>query len=101
VFFFDLGRFFNGYMDPAHILVWNVSGLNSPTRRDAVRVIVDSSSIDIVCLLETKMSSVAREHILSMLGGDFANLLQTGLELELVSNFSFSSKLTLALDVFG
>ena len=42
-------------MDPAHILVWNVRGLNSSARRDAVHVMVDSSNIDIVCLQETKI----------------------------------------------
>ncbi|KAG2648398.1 hypothetical protein PVAP13_1NG097272 [Panicum virgatum] len=60
-------------MDPAHILVWNVRGLNSSARRDAVHVMVDSSNIDIVCLQETKMSFVTREHILSMLGSEFDN----------------------------
>nr|XP_034580478.1 uncharacterized protein LOC117843854 [Setaria viridis] len=60
-------------MDPMHILIWNVRGLNSLARRDAVRVIVDSSKIDIICLQETKMNSVSREIILSMLGSDFDN----------------------------
>ena len=60
-------------MDPAHILNWNVRGLNSIARQDAVRVMVDSSKIDVVCLQETKMSTVSRRMVLSMLGSDFDN----------------------------
>ena len=60
-------------MDPSHILVWNVRGLNSQARRDAVRTIVDSSKVDVVCLQETKMPAVNRQCILSMLGADFDN----------------------------
>jgi exonuclease III len=60
-------------MEPSHILFWNVRGLNSVARRDAVRVLVDSAKIDIVCLQETKMASFSRQIILSMLGSDFDN----------------------------
>ena len=60
-------------MDPAHILNWNVRGLNSIARQDAVRVMVDSSKIDVVCLQETKMSTVSRRLVLSMLGSEFDN----------------------------
>jgi exonuclease III len=60
-------------MDPSHILIWNVRGLNSLARKDAVRVAVQSTKIDIVCLQETKMADVSREVILSMLGSDFDN----------------------------
>jgi exonuclease III len=60
-------------MDPSHILVWNVRGLNSAARRDTVRALVDSSKIDIVCLQETKLTSVSRQLVLSMLGCDFDN----------------------------
>ena len=60
-------------MDPAHILNWNVRGLNSVARQDAVRVMVDASKIDVVCLQETKLSNVSRSLILSMLGSDFDN----------------------------
>ena len=56
-------------MDPSHILI----GLNSPVRRDAVRCIMDSSKIDVVCLQETKMSVITRQDVLSMLGNDFDN----------------------------
>jgi len=60
-------------MNPSQILIWNVRGLNSVARRDAVRVLVDSAKIDIICLQETKMVAVSRQTILSMLGSDFDN----------------------------
>jgi hypothetical protein len=60
-------------MDPAYILNWNVRGLNSTARQDAVRVMVDTSKIDVVCLQETKMSLVSRRLVLSMLGSAFVN----------------------------
>ena len=60
-------------MDPARILNWNVRGLNSSARQDAVRVLVEASKIDVVCLQETKLCNVSRGLILSMLGSDFDN----------------------------
>lgn len=60
-------------MDPTHILVWSVRGLNSTARQDAVRVLVNSAQADVVCLQETKMESIDRHLILSMLGLDFDN----------------------------
>ena len=60
-------------MDPSHVLIWNVRGLNSVARRDAVRVIVNSYKIDVVCLQETKMTAISRQIILSMLGSEFDN----------------------------
>ena len=60
-------------MNPSQILIWNVRGLNSVARRDAVRVLVDSAKIDIICLQETKMVAITRQTILSMLGSDFDN----------------------------
>jgi exonuclease III len=60
-------------MNPSHILFWNVRGLNSVARRDAVCVLVDAAKIDILCLQETKMSAISRQLILSMLGSDFDN----------------------------
>ena len=48
-------------MNPSQILIWNVRGLNSVARRDAVRVLVDSAKIDIICLQETKMVAVSRQ----------------------------------------
>lgn len=60
-------------MDPSHILFWNVRGLNSSARQDSVRVVVNSSKIDVVCLQETKMVVITRRMVLSMLGADFDN----------------------------
>jgi len=60
-------------MDPSHILIWNVRGLNSAARQDLMRVLVDSAKIDVVCLQETKMTSINRQVVLSMLGSDFDN----------------------------
>lgn len=60
-------------MDPSHILVWNVRGLNSSARQDSVRMIVDSAKVDVVCLQETKMPSISRRMVLSMLGSEFDN----------------------------
>jgi exonuclease III len=45
-------------MDPTKILVWNIKGLNSSARQDAVRTMVESSKADILCLQETKMAAV-------------------------------------------
>ena len=60
-------------MDPSHILIWNVRGLNSAARQDLMRVLVDSAKIDVVCLQETKMTSINRQVVLLMLGSDFDN----------------------------
>jgi exonuclease III len=60
-------------MDPSHILIWNVWGLNAMTRQDAVWMLVNVAKVDIVCLQETKMAEVSRRLILSMLGSDFDN----------------------------
>uniref|UniRef100_A0ACD6AT57 Uncharacterized protein n=1 Tax=Avena sativa TaxID=4498 RepID=A0ACD6AT57_AVESA len=42
-----------------NILGWNVRGLNDPDRRDTVHETIASSSCQIVCLQETKLSSVS------------------------------------------
>lgn len=60
-------------MDPSHIIIWNVWGLNSTARRDLVRLMVDSARVDAVCLQETKMKNSSRRHVLSMLGSEFDN----------------------------
>jgi exonuclease III len=46
------------FMDPKKILIWNVRGLNSSSRQDVVRTLVEASRVDIVCLQETKMAVV-------------------------------------------
>jgi exonuclease III len=60
-------------MDPSHILIWNVQGLNVTARQDAVRMLVNAAKVDIVCLQKTKMVEVSHRLILSMLGSDFDN----------------------------
>lgn len=70
-----LGRTcFDVFMDPANFLIWNVRGLNSSARQDAVRTLVEASRADIVCLLqETKMAALSQIVMLSMLGTEFTN----------------------------
>jgi exonuclease III len=63
-------------MDPSRILVWNVRGLNSSARQDAVRTILQASKSDIVCLQETKMPVIPQRVVLSMLGSDFSSYLE-------------------------
>ena len=58
-------------MDPSKVLFWNVRGLNNKARRDSVRVAIDNTKPDIVCLQETKKASISRHMILSLLGSDF------------------------------
>ena len=60
------------FMDLAKILIWNVRGLNSTSRQDSVRSIVDSSQSDIVCIQETKITGISRRIILSTLGLEFS-----------------------------
>jgi exonuclease III len=65
---------FDVFMDPANFLIWNVRGLNSSARQDAVRTLVEASRADIVCLLqETKMAAISQIVMLSMLGTEFTN----------------------------
>lgn len=60
-------------MDPSHIIIWNVRGLNSKARQDSVRMLVELVKADVVCLQETKMEDVSRRQVLSMLGSEFDN----------------------------
>lgn len=50
---------------------WNVRGLNSPIRRDAVRDMVTSTNATIVCLQETKLAHLDDVVVASMLGHQF------------------------------
>jgi exonuclease III len=69
-----LGRTcFGVFMDPANFLIWNVRGLNSSARQDTVRILVEASRADIVCLQETKMAAIFQTVMLSMLGTEFTN----------------------------
>lgn len=58
-------------MDVSKILFWNIRGLNRKARRDAVRVMVASTSPEVVCLQETKKEAISRRMVMSMLGTDF------------------------------
>jgi mannosylglycoprotein endo-beta-mannosidase len=58
-------------MDPSKILIWNVRGLNSTGRQDAVRSLVESTKADIVCIQETKMENISRRVVLAALGSKF------------------------------
>ena len=60
-------------MNASRILFWNVRGLNSVARRDAVCALIDAAKIDIICLQETKMVTISHQLILSMHGSDFDN----------------------------
>jgi exonuclease III len=60
-------------LHPSHILFWNVCGLNLTARRDAVRTMVNSARVDVVCLKETKLCHMDRRIVLSMLRADFDN----------------------------
>ena len=62
------------FMDPAKNLIWNVRGLNSTSRQDSVRFIVDSSRLDIVCIRKPK-SQMSGRIILSSLGSDFSDFI--------------------------
>ena len=58
-------------MDPSKILIWNVRGLNSSSRQDSLRSLVDYSQLNIVCVQETKITDISRRIILSALRADF------------------------------
>jgi len=58
-------------MDNLNILSWNVRGLNSRARRDAVRLVVEESGASIVCFQETKLDVVTDFLMMSMLGLQF------------------------------
>lgn len=54
-----------------NILVWNVRGLNSRARRDAVFEQMRSIRAPIVCLLETKLAAVSTLVIMQTLGSEY------------------------------
>lgn len=53
------------------LLSWNVCGLNSRPRRDAVQMLVDDARPVILYLQETTLGEVPSELFLSMLGPQF------------------------------
>ncbi|XP_073355614.1 uncharacterized protein [Aegilops tauschii subsp. strangulata] len=50
------------------LVCWNVRGLNSPAKRDALRELADSMKVAIWCILETKLERVDQYVILQCLG---------------------------------
>lgn len=55
------------------IIFWNVRGLNSGTKRSAVRSVIASADPCIMCLLETKMNSVSLSTVIETLGPPFTD----------------------------
>ena len=53
------------------IAVWNVRGLNSRSRRIAIRSLLDTTAASIVCLQETKMELLCSSVVLDTLGSEF------------------------------
>lgn len=60
-------------MDSSNILIWNVHGLNDKGHRDMVHRVVQSCQPAIVCLQETKLSSISLRDVLSILGQNFSS----------------------------
>lgn len=58
-------------MASCNMVVWNACSLNMRARRSAVRELVVSERVSLVCLQETKLADVPRSLILDMLGVDF------------------------------
>jgi exonuclease III len=58
-------------MSSGNIVIWNVRGLNSRSRRDVVRELVTSERPSIVCLQETKLDVISQSDILQILGQGF------------------------------
>ena len=56
---------------PLELLVWNVRGLNSPARRNAIFQVATAANPSIVCLQETKLEVVTSEIIRHCLGNKF------------------------------
>ena len=60
-------------MDRTSILIWNVRGLNDRARWDNLRKVVDDSKPVVVCVQETKLSSITDRDVTSFLGREFTN----------------------------
>jgi exonuclease III len=62
-------------MDPLirqfNIMSWNVWGLNNTARQEDVRQIVTSVKPNIICLQETKLSTISIHDISNILGNDY------------------------------
>lgn len=56
-----------------NILVWNVPGLNTKSRRDALHGVVADHNVSIVCVQETKLNVISQRQIYEMLGAEFSS----------------------------
>jgi exonuclease III len=54
-----------------HLLVWNARGLNTRTRRNVVRDIVEQHRISVLCLQETKIEDLSVAMNIDISGMDF------------------------------
>lgn len=43
-----------------NVLVWNVRGLNNPSRVAVIRSVVDDANASVVCFVESKLAVVDR-----------------------------------------
>lgn len=53
------------------VVVWNVCGINSPTKRNAIKSVISSSSASVVCLQETKVQDMTLMLVQQCLGVEF------------------------------
>lgn len=60
---------------PFKMLVWNVRGLNSPARRNAIFQVIMAAKPSVVCLQETKVEHVTLDIVRHCLGNAFENFL--------------------------
>jgi exonuclease III len=58
-------------MDPENILVWNVQGLNAKEHRDALRELIVSERLSVVCLQEIKLVVISNYDVIQMIGTGF------------------------------
>ena len=58
-------------MSNNNILIWNACGLNSRSRRTAVRDVIVLERVSVVCLQETKVAVFSVNMINELLGPDF------------------------------
>jgi hypothetical protein len=59
--------------DNIYLFNWNVRGLNSKAKQDAVKIILQQYGATFVCLQETKLSSINDGIILNTLGQRFVS----------------------------
>lgn len=72
IYLLDPPRILNLSMDTnPKVIFWNVRGLNNRAKRAAVRTVIATAAPCIVCLQETKLSSVSPSHVSETLGGLF------------------------------